>query len=82
MSWDSIWTGKEMGIIFKLIASVSTLAMASLLAFESARRGVLIFATIIGVIKILIVSAFVLLLIVIVYLLLSPQSPRREREGD
>ena len=71
-----------MGFIFKLIASISTLAMTSLLAFESARRGVLIFGTILGVIKILIVSVFVLLLIVIVYLLLTPEAPRREQESD
>jgi hypothetical protein len=71
-----------MGIIFKIIGSLTALAATSLLAFESARRGAIVFGTILGLVKIAIVAAFVLLLVVILYLILTPEKPRSEPEAD
>lgn len=70
-----------MGVIFKLIGSLTALAATSLLAFESARRGAIIFGTILGLVKVVIVAVFVLLLLVILYLILAPETPRSEGEG-
>jgi hypothetical protein len=71
-----------MGFVFKLIGSLMALAAASLLAFESARRGAIIFGTFLGLIKVLIIGVFALLLIFILYILLTPDLPRAEKESD
>ena len=71
-----------MAFIFKFIGSVTALVATSLLAAESARRGVFIFVTILGIIKLLVVCAFVFLLLVILYLLLTPRFPKDAVQKD
>jgi len=71
-----------MGTIFKLITMLTTMAATMLLTFESARRGAFIFWTILGVLKIIVLVAFCALLIVIIYVLLSPQEPRERNPSD
>ena len=71
-----------MATIFKLITMLTTMAATMLLAFESARSGALIFWTILGVLKIIVFLVFCALLIVILYVLLSPQEPRERNSAD
>ncbi len=71
-----------MSILFKLIAGLTTLATTGLLAFESARRGALVVGTIVGLLKIIVFLIFGILLIVIIYLLLTAETPAVERADD
>ena len=71
-----------MGTIFKLLTMLTTMAATMLLAFESARRSAFIFWTILGVLKIIVFLVFCALLIVIIYVLLSPQEPRKSNSTD
>ena len=71
-----------MATIFKLITMLTTMAATMLLAFESARRSPFIFWTILGVLKIIVFLVFCALLIVIIYVLLSPQEPRQKNSAD
>lgn len=67
-----------MGTIFKMISGLTALATTGLLTFESLRRGSIVLGTIIGLIKVFILGAFIILLVYIVYLLLTPESPKSE----
>ncbi|MBI1762468.1 MAG: hypothetical protein HYR56_13630 [Acidobacteria bacterium] len=70
-----------MGFLFKLVASLVSLATTLLLVFESARRGLLILTTVLGILKIIVFVAFVALLAIICYLLLrsANSSPATSR---
>lgn len=57
--------------IFKLIATIASIATTALLVTESVRRGLLIATTIIGIIKIIVIFLFFAVLAVILYLLLK-----------
>jgi hypothetical protein len=65
-----------MGLIFKLIAVLTTLATTVLLAFETARHGMLLFWSILAVVKVVILIAFCGLLVVILYVLLTSKQPQ------
>lgn len=67
-----------MGTIFKMISGLTALATTGLLTFESVRRGSLVLGTLLGLIKLFILGAFIILLVFIVYLLLTPVSPKAE----
>lgn len=60
-----------MGLIFKLLGVVATIVTTVFLIFESGRRGMLILATILGLVKLIVLVAFLGLLAVIFYLLLA-----------
>jgi hypothetical protein len=62
-----------MALLFKLLALLTSLATTVLLLVESARRGLLLFWTILGVLKVLVFVVFLGLLLFIGYLLLKPQ---------
>jgi hypothetical protein len=66
-----------MGLIFKLLGVVATIVTTVFLIFESGRRGMLILATILGLVKLIVLVAFLGLLAVIFYLLLAsrPKPP-------
>ena len=64
-----------MSVIFKLIGVVTTLVTTVLLVFESARHGMLLFWTILGVVKIIVLIAFLGLMAVILYLWLTSKRP-------
>ena len=71
-----------MTLMFKLVAMLMTLATTLLLVFESTRRGLIIFWTIIGILKVIVFVAFLTLLLVIIYLLLtSSTSPKPTPEA-
>lgn len=57
-----------MTFLLKMLASLVSLATTILLLFESARRGLLILTTVLGIFKIIIFVAFLGLLAVICYL--------------
>ena len=71
-----------MAFVFKVIGSLTALAATSLLAFESMQRGTLVLLTVLGLIKALIVAVFVLLLLFILFLVLSPDAPRAEDRSE
>lgn len=58
-----------MAFLFKLLAMLISFASTTLLLFESARRGLLVLSTVLGVLKIIVFVAFLALLAVIAYLL-------------
>lgn len=66
-----------MGLIFKLLGVVATIVTTVFLIFESGRRGMLILATILGLIKLIVLVAFLGLLAAIFYLLIAsrPKPP-------
>jgi hypothetical protein len=57
-----------MGFLLKMVASLVSLATTLLLLTESARRGLLILTTVLGVLKIIVFVAFLALLAIICYL--------------
>lgn len=60
---------------------ITTFATTLLLVVESARRGLIVFWTVLGILKIIVFIVFLTLLLVIIYLLLSaPSKPGAERE--
>ena len=67
-----------MGLIFKLIAVLTTLATTVLLAFESARHGMLLFWSVLAVVKVVVLIAFCVLLVVILYVLLTSKKSNPE----
>ncbi len=65
-----------MGLIFKLIGVLTTLATTVLLLINSLRGGMLILGTILGVMKVIVIVAFLALLLVVLYVLFtSRKSP-------
>lgn len=60
-----------MGFILKIFAVLTSLATTVLLTVASVRSGLLVVATIFGLIKIIIIALFCALLLLILYLLLS-----------
>lgn len=66
-----------MSFLLKLVASLVSLATTLLLLFESARRGLLIFTTVLGLLKIIVFVAFLALLAIICYLLFRSANARR-----
>lgn len=67
-----------MSLIFKLIAVLTTLATTVLLAFESARHGMLLFWSILAVVKVVVLIAFCGVLVAIAYVLLTSKKPNPE----
>ncbi|MDX2042680.1 MAG: hypothetical protein SF097_15780 [Acidobacteriota bacterium] len=57
--------------IFKLIATLASIATTALLVTESVRRGLIVATTIFGVVKIIVIFLFFAVLAVILYLLLK-----------
>jgi hypothetical protein len=57
-----------MTLIFKLLAMLLSLVTTSLLLFESARRGLLVLTTVLGLLKVIIYFSFLALLAVVGYL--------------
>ena len=66
-----------MTLIFKLLAMLLSLVTTSLLLFESAQRGLLVLTTVLGLLKIIIFSAFLLLLVLVGYLLYRSSKTRQ-----
>ena len=66
-----------MTLIIKLLAMLLSLATTSLLLFESARRGLLVLTTILGLLKIIIFSVFLILLVAIGYLIFRSTRTRQ-----
>lgn len=60
-----------MTLIFKLLAMLVSLATTTLLLFESFRRGLLVLATVLGLLKILIFVVFGALVLLIAYFVLK-----------
>ncbi len=60
-----------MGLIFKLIGVLTTLATTVLLLVNSLRGGIFILGTILGVVKVIVILAFLVLLLVILYVLFT-----------
>lgn len=60
-----------MAFILKILATLVSLATTTLLLFESARRGLLLLSTVLGIIKIAIFVAFAGLVILVAYLVLK-----------
>lgn len=67
-----------MTLIFKLLAMLLSLATTSLLLFESVRRGLLVFSTVLGLLKVVIFSTFLILLVLIGYLIFKSTSTRQQ----
>lgn len=66
-----------MAFLLKLLASLASLATTMLLLFESARRGLLVLTTVLGLLKILIFVVFLGVLAVICYLVFkSARTPQ------
>lgn len=57
--------------IFKLIATIASIATTALLVAESVRRGLIVATTIFGIVKIIVIFLFLAVLAVILYLLLK-----------
>ncbi len=57
--------------IFKLIATIASIATTALLVTESVRRGLIVATTIFGLVKIIVIFLFLAVLAVILYLLLK-----------
>jgi hypothetical protein len=68
-----------MAFLLKILATLASLATTGLLLFESARRGLLILTTVLGLLKIIIFLVFLGLLAVICYLVFK--SARTEPSG-
>jgi hypothetical protein len=66
-----------MTLIFKLLAMLLSLATTSLLLFESARRGLLILTTVLGLLKIIIFVSFLALLVIVGYLIFRPAKAKQ-----
>ena len=58
-----------MTLIFKLLAMLVSLVTTALLLFESARNGLLVLTTVLGLLKVIIFFTFLTLLVVISYLI-------------
>jgi hypothetical protein len=68
-----------MGLIFKLIAVLSTLATTALLIVQGVRGGMLLFWSILAVVKLVVMVAFCLVLGLILYALLTSKKPPTEQ---
>jgi hypothetical protein len=66
--------------IFKLIATIASIATTLLLVTESVRRGLIIATTIFGLVKIIVFVLFLSLLALILYLLLKDASRSKSAE--
>jgi hypothetical protein len=65
-----------MGLIFKLIGVLTTLATTVLLLVNSLRGGLFVLGTILGIMKVVVIAAFLALLLVVLYVLFtSKKSP-------
>lgn len=60
-----------MGPILKILALVSSIATSGYLLIESLRRGMIVVATILGILKILVFLTFSALLVFILYLIFT-----------
>ena len=60
-----------MGLLFKLLASLLSIATAGWAMAESARRGLLIASTIFTALKIIVFAVFVTVVVIVIYLLLK-----------
>ena len=60
--------------IFKILAVLASIVTTALVTVESAQRGLLVVATIFGLIKIIVIVLFFAILAVILYLLLKDMS--------
>jgi hypothetical protein len=66
-----------MGFLLKLVASFLSLATTLLLLAESARRGLFILTTVLGVLKMIVFICFLALLAIICYLVLRSANAKR-----
>jgi hypothetical protein len=66
-----------MAFLLKLLATLTSFVTTILLLFESARRGLLILSTVLGLLKIIIFIVFLGVLAVIGYLIFKSASPNR-----
>ncbi len=66
-----------MAFLFKLLATLASLATTVLLLFESVRRGLLVLTTVLGVLKLIIFIVFLGLAVVICYLIFRSGQPNR-----
>jgi len=60
--------------IFKLLAVVASIVTTALITAESVRRGLIVAATLFGLIKIIVIVLFFAVLAIILYLLLKDAS--------
>ncbi|MGE0104240.1 MAG: hypothetical protein AB7H86_11920 [Blastocatellales bacterium] len=60
-----------MGTIIRILALVSSIATSGYLLSESLRRGMIIVATILGILKIIVFLTFTALLVFILYLIFT-----------
>jgi hypothetical protein len=68
--------------IFKLIATLASIATTALLVTESVRRGLIVATTIFGIVKIIVIFLFFAVLAVILYLLLKDAFRARSAESS
>jgi hypothetical protein len=66
-----------MTLIFKLLAMLLSFATTSLLLFESVRRGLLVFSTVLGLLKVIIFFTFLALLVIVGYLIFKSAGARQ-----
>lgn len=66
-----------MTLIFKLLAMLLSLVTTSLLLFESARRGLLVISTVLGLLKFIIFVSFLALLALVGYLIFRSARTRQ-----
>jgi len=60
-----------MATILKILALVSSIATSGYLLMESLRRGMIVFATIVGILKVIVFLTFSGLLVFILYLIFT-----------
>lgn len=68
--------------IFKLIATLASIATTALLVAESVRRGLIVATTVFGIVKIIVIFLFFAVLAVILYLLLKDAFRARSAESS
>ncbi len=69
-----------MTLIIKLLAMLLSFATTSLLLFESARRGLLVLSTVLGLLKIIIFVSFLSLLVIAGYLIFKSARTRQNAQ--
>ena len=69
-----------MTLIIKLLAMLFSFATTSLLLFESARRGLLVLSTVLGLLKIIIFVSFLSLLVIAGYLIFNSARSRQSAQ--
>jgi hypothetical protein len=68
-------------VIFKFLATLGALATTVFLTVEAAKAGFIVFGTILGLIKAIIVLVFIGLLVLIAVLLIAPWISRQSKSG-